>query len=232
MEVRVNRVLIAGADWRSLVARDLFFFLLNNPQGLTKEQIGLVFWQDASPDQLHQRFRNLIYRLRHAVGSDVVVLGPDELYRFNHALDYEYDVETFERELEYAEKIEKDEERLNRLLRATRLYQGNFLPEIDAEWALVERERLKRRCLDGMLNAANLALDLKRPEQALQSSQAALNIDPSLEEAYRLAMRGYEAEGNRAGVIRQYQACIQSMQEEFGAGPSPQTVHLFEQLTR
>ncbi len=124
MEVRVNRDLIAGADWRSLVARDLFFFLLNNPQGLTKEQIGLVFWQDASPDQLHQRFRNLIYRLRHAVGSDVVVLGLDELYRFNHALDYEYDVETFERELEYAEKIEKDDERLNRLIRATRLYQG------------------------------------------------------------------------------------------------------------
>jgi LuxR family maltose regulon positive regulatory protein len=232
MEVRVNRSLITSADWRTLVARDLFFFLLNHPQGLTKEQIGLVFWPDASPDQLHQRFRNLIYRLRHAVGSDVVVLGPDELYRFNHALDYEYDVETFERELDQAEKIDKNESRLHHLLRATRLYQGAFLPEIDAEWALVERERLKRRCLEGMLGAANLALDLNRPEQALQSCQAALNIDPSLEEAYRLAMRGYDAEGNRAGVIRQYQACIQSMQDEFGAGPSPQTVHLFEQLTR
>ena len=232
MEVRVNRKLIAGADWRSLVARDLFFFLLNNPQGLTKEQIGLVFWPDASPDQLHQRFRNLIYRLRHAVGSDVVVLGSDELYRFNQALDYEYDVETFERELNYAEKIEKESDRLRGLLRAARLYQGIFLPEIDAEWALVERERLKQRCLDGLMSAANLALDLNRPEQALQSCQAALNMDPSLEEAYRLAMRGYDAEGNRAGVIRQYQACIQSMQEEFDSGPSPQTVHLFEQLTR
>ena len=232
MEVRVNRNLITGTDWRSLVARDLFFFLLNNSQGLTKEQIGLVFWPDASPDQLHQRFRNLLYRLRHAVGSDVVVLGPDELYRFNGALDYEYDVETFERELDYAEKIEKDSDRLRGLLRAARLYQGIFLPEIDTEWALVERERLKQRCLDAMMSAANLALDLNRPEQALQSCQAALNIDPSLEEAYRLAMRGYDAEGNRAGVIRQYQACIQSMQEEFGSTPSPQTVHLFEQLTR
>lgn len=232
MEVRVNRNLITGANWRSVVARDLFFFLLNNPQGLTKEQIGLVFWPDASSDQLQQRFRNLIYRLRHAVGSEVVVLGPDELYRFNHALDYEYDVETFEREMDRAEHMEKGEERLRQLLHTTRLYQGPFLPEIDAEWALVEREHLKRRCLEGLLSAAQLGLEINHPEQALQCCQTALQIDPSFEEAHRLAMRGYSAEGNRAGVIRQYQACTQAMQDEFGTGPSPQTVHLFEQLTR
>ena len=232
MEVRVNLDLITSADWRTVVARDLFFFILSHPKGLTKEQIGLVFWPEASPDQLYQRFRNLIYRLRHAVGSDVVVLDPDELYRFNHSLDYEYDLEAFERELDRALKVEKDDERLHQLLQATRLYRGAYLPEIDAEWALVERERLKKRCLDGLIAAAKLALDLNRPEQTLQSCQAALNIDPSLEEAYRLAMRGFDAEGNRAGVIRQYQACIEALRQEFDSGPSPQTVQLFEQLTR
>jgi DNA-binding SARP family transcriptional activator len=134
--------------------------------------------------------------------------------------------------MDRAEQMEKGEDRLRQLLHTARLYQGPFLPEIDAEWALVEREHLKRRCLEGLLSAAQLGLELNRPEQALQSCQAALQIDPSLEEAHRLAMRSYFAEGNRAGVIRQYQSCTQSMQDEFGTGPSPQTVHLFEQLTR
>ncbi len=232
MEVRVNRRLVTGSDWRSLVARDLFFFLLDHPQGVSKEQIGLVFWPDASPDQLQQRFRNLMYRLRHAVGSEVVLLGPGEEYQFNTSLDYEYDVDTYDRELELAEQQGNAELKLGHLTRAIRLYQGPYLIEIDAEWALVERERLKRRCLDALSTAAGLAMELKRPEQALQFCQRALQIDPGIEAVHRLAMRCYAAEGDRAGVIRQYQACRQTMEQDFGADPSPQTVKLFEELTR
>jgi LuxR family transcriptional regulator, maltose regulon positive regulatory protein len=232
MEVRVNRRLVTGSDWRSLVARDLFFFLLDHPQGVSKEQIGLVFWPEASPNQLQQRFRNLMYRLRHAVGSEVVLLGPGEMYQFNTSLDYDYDVETFDRELELAERQEDLELKLRHLTRAIRLYQGPYLIEIDAEWALFERERLKRRCLDALIAAAALALELKRAEQALQFCQRALQIDPGMEEAHRLAMRCYATEGDRAGVIRQYQACRQTMEQDFNTDPSPQTVKLFDELTR
>jgi len=232
MEVRYNHRLVTNSDWRSLVARDLFFFMLDHPQGLSKEQIGLVFWPDASPDQLQQRFRNLIYRLRHAVGSDAVVLSPDETYRFNANLDYEYDVETFERELAMA-KSAAPEARLQHLLCAVRLVQGPYLPDLGAEWALVARQRLLRLHLDALTDAANLALvELNRAEQALQLCQQALEVDPSMEEIHRLAMRCFAAEGDRAGLIRQYNTCCQALQEEFAALPSPQTTRLFEELSR
>ena len=151
MEVRLNRHLVSTSDWRWIVARDLFFFLLAHPKGLTKEQIGVVFWPDASPDELQQRFRNLIYRLRRAVGSEVVLLGPNEHYHFNDGLDYEYDVETFEREIKLAEKAGDQAYSLRHLLKATHLVQGPYLPEIDDEWVMVERVRLQRRYLDALI---------------------------------------------------------------------------------
>ena len=172
MEVRINSRLVTGSDWRSLVARDLFFFLLDHPQGLSKEQIGLELWPDASPDQLQQRFRNLIYRLRHAVGSEVIVLGPGEIYQFNTGLDYEYDVETFERELELALRKENPETRLDHLIKAIHLYQGAYLPEIDAEWALVERERLKQRCLDGLHQRGQPGVGAETPRAGAPIQQA------------------------------------------------------------
>jgi DNA-binding SARP family transcriptional activator len=231
-EVRYNHRPVTHSDWRSLAARDLFFFLLEHPQGLTKEQIGLVFWPDASPDVLQQRFRNLIYRLRHAVGSDAVVLGSDETYRFNTNLDYEYDVETFERELTLAKQAGASEVRLQHLLLAVRQVQGPYLPDSGAEWALVARQRLQRLVLDALIDAANLGLELNRPEQALQLCQQALNMDPGTEEIHRLAMRCYAAEGDRVGLVRQYKTCIQILQEEYAVDPSPQTSRLFEDLRR
>lgn len=232
VEVLVNRAPVSGADWRTPAARELLFLLLSRPQGLSKEQIGLIFWPDASPMQLWQRFRTLVYRLRRAVGREVVLFGPDEIYAFNTGLDYEYDVEAFERKLDLAQQDNDPVLKLRHLQQATRLYQGPYLPEIDTEWVLSERERLRQRCLDALIQAATLALNLKHPEQTLQICRHAFAVDPGSEESHRLAMRSYAASGDRAALIRQYQLCRQALQDEYGAELSPQTKKLYQELTR
>jgi ATP/maltotriose-dependent transcriptional regulator MalT/DNA-binding SARP family transcriptional activator len=232
VEVLVNHAPVSSADWRTPAARELLFLLLARPQGLSKEQIGLIFWPDASPIQLWQRFRTLVYRLRRAVGREVVLFGPDEIYAFNTGLDYEYDVEAFERKLDLIQRDHDPALKLRHLQQATRLYQGPYLPEMDTEWVLSERERLRLRCLDALVQAATLALDLKRPEQTLQICRQAFTVDPGSEESHRLAMRSYAANGDRAGLIRQYQLCRQALQDEYGAELSPQTKRLYEELTR
>jgi DNA-binding SARP family transcriptional activator len=65
---------------------------------------------------------------------------------------------------------------------------------------------------------------------ALEYCQSALDEEPSLEEAHRLAMRIHGARGNRAGVIRQYEQCKLILKKEINASPSPETVSLYEVL--
>ena len=88
--VRINNCYICTKDWQTQSARDLFFLFLSHPEGLTKEQVGLYFWPDDSPEDLHLRFKNALYRLRHAVGKQTIILQ-DEYYHFNWSMDYEYD---------------------------------------------------------------------------------------------------------------------------------------------
>ena len=67
-QVRVNGKLVAQSHWQTASVRDLFFFFLLSPRPLTKEEIGAAFWPDIDSDQLKLRFKNNLYRLRHALG--------------------------------------------------------------------------------------------------------------------------------------------------------------------
>ena len=62
---------ISLPEWQTRETRDLFFFLFFNP-ALTKEQIAMVFWPEITPARLKMRFKTTIYRLRHAVGQEVI----------------------------------------------------------------------------------------------------------------------------------------------------------------
>ena len=91
-EVSVNGRAIQMSDWRTQSVRDLFLYFLNRQEPVTKEQVGAVLWPETPNAQmLKARFKNEIYRLRRAVGRDAIIFD-DEYYRFNHQMDYEYDV--------------------------------------------------------------------------------------------------------------------------------------------
>ena len=88
---------VSVPEWRvQKTVRELFFLLLANPDGLSKDEIGLTLWPDSSIQQLRVQFKNAMYRLRRALGKGVVEFNQKEdSYRFNWSMDYEYDVETF-----------------------------------------------------------------------------------------------------------------------------------------
>jgi two-component SAPR family response regulator len=73
---------------------------------MTKEEVGVILWPDSSMEELKRRFKNAIYRMRRAIGSNAVVFN-DNYYRFNNALDFDYDVLSFEQYIAQAEN-EKD----------------------------------------------------------------------------------------------------------------------------
>ena len=231
-EVRLDGKLITIGDWQTRTARDLFFLLLARSEGLTKEGIGLEIWPDAGPSQLKTRFKNAIYRVRRALGQEVIQFGDDHLYSFNWAMDYRYDVQAFETTLDQAAAETRPEKRLALYQSAISLYGGDYLPDVDQEWVAPIREHLRQRNVNAILSLAQQHLELNEFRNALHWVQQLVEQDPCHEEAHRVAMRAYAGLGNRSGVARQFQICREALWEQIQVPPSPQTLSLYQRLVQ
>ena len=231
MQVQVNKQIVSSSEWQTQAARDLFFMLLAKPEGMTKEEISLVFWPDASPEEVKFRFKNTIYRLRRAVGKNAILLEQD-IYRFNSSLDYEYDVELFLKENVLANQVQDPMQKLTHFREAIKHYRGNYLSEIEETWALAPREYLRQNYLNIILQVSEIYLDLSNYDLAQEYCQRLIHEDNLLEDAYRLALRIYAAMGNRAGLVRQYQRCVEVFEREINSPPSTQTQELYQDLLK
>jgi LuxR family transcriptional regulator, maltose regulon positive regulatory protein len=229
VQVRLNGHLINNTQWRQITAREILYLLLAHPNGLTKEQIGLNFWPESSENELKLRFKNAIYRLRHAVGKQVISFS-DELYRFNNALDYDYDVETFQNEIDLAQKSRDPEKKIVHYKAAVKVYKGPYLPGIDQDWVSAKRQRYEQAFIDSQIRLANLYLDKKQFDPAIKCCETVLEIDRCFEEAHRLTIQIYAAMKNWSAAMRQYEKCRQTLQEEIGTTPSDETQALFKKL--
>ncbi len=231
MQVRQGNRLITSKDWKTHTVRDLFFYLLSHPEGLTKEEIGAAFWPDADRDTVKLRFKNSVYRLRRAAGKDCVAFD-DEIYRFNRAIDYDYDVDTFTFELENAKKAQGVEEEIEHYRAAVASYHGSLLPKLDQEWVIIAREKFHNAFMTAALTLINLYMKSGRYSLAAALAIRALEEDNYNESVYRSAMMAYSAMDDRPAVARQFERCKLVLKKELDIEPSPQTVKLYNSLMR
>lgn len=229
VQVMIGERCVTGAEWEARVARDLVFCLLAHPGGLTRDEIGVIFWPEHTPAQLGLQSKKTIYRLRRALGQDAVSLIQDR-YQFNRALDYEYDVEAFESHLAQARAAASTCEGAASYQAAIDRYKGPYLPDVDGTWAHAERERLWQAFVEAVLTLAEYRFEAGELESALELVQRVLAQDGCLEQAHRLALRIHAAMGNRAEMSRQLARCRQALLEEADAPLSPQTEILYERL--
>ena len=231
MQVLVNNHIVSSSKWQTQAARDLLFMLMAHPEGMTREEISLIFWPDATIQDAKFRFKNTIYRLRRALGKESVILDQN-VYRFNNKLDYEYDVENFLRENAQGNQVQDPIEKLSHFREAIKFYKGNFLSEIDYNWVLSPREYLRQIYLNILLQVSMIYFDQSNYDLSLEYCLRAINEDNLFEDAYRQAMRNYSAMGNRPAVIHQYQRCVEVLEREINASPSKQTNELYESLLK
>jgi ATP/maltotriose-dependent transcriptional regulator MalT/two-component SAPR family response regulator len=229
-EVSINGRVISAPEWRTQSVRDLFFFFLYKQEAVTKEQVGAALWPETRDVQaLKARFKNEIYRLRRAVGRDVIVFE-DEYYRFNREMDYEYDVEAFDSHLTRSFKTAGLTSRMDDLQKAVDLFQGPYLTDVTDDWAVPERERLNRAYADALEELAYRYLNANQLDRCLSVCERALQRDRFHEAIYQIEMRAYAALGDRPAVAREYQACKSAMQD-LGIPPSRETERIFRELT-
>lgn len=228
--VSIDGRLLTNSDWQTQSVRELFFYLLSTPKPLTKEQIGDALWQDVfNTAKVKLRFKNEVYRLRRAVGQDVI-LFKDVYYSFNRNLDYEYDVEAFEAYLARAKSAEDPKGQAAFYQSAVDLVHGSYLNDFYADWVIPDRERLGLMYLNALLTLADLYLKQAQLDASITVSQRAMDYDPGCEPAYQISMQAYGRRGNRVAIKRVYQACREAMKKQFDLPPSKETEQIYRRL--
>ncbi len=226
--VRHNQRVVELSDWQTREARDLFLFLLQSP-ALTKEQIALAFWPDISPARLKVRFKINVYRIRQAIGQDVIVFE-DDRYRFNRAINYTWDREEFDKLFEKLRQSLGPAEKRKLLEQVVALIAGDYLADLDADWVMLDRLKYQETYRYLMLEMAAQYLQDGQAHDCLNTARRVLLSDPLLESAHRLIIQAYASLHDPANMTLQYRRYQQALANELGLEPSLEMSALYEQL--
>jgi DNA-binding SARP family transcriptional activator len=230
---------ITHAAWGREKAIHLFQFFITTRRRapyLHKEQIIDRLWPQLSPEEGDRDFKVALHAVNKTLEPD---RPPRTEPRFiqRHELTYGLnlaevwiDADAFETLLTAGNHALPDhpEAAITFYRQAMALYQGDFLPERRYEdWSSAERERLQVLGLGLMVRLADLLL-ATTPLESIRLAQQVLAIDPVWEDAYRIQIKAYLAQGNRPLALRSYEQCVQVLARELGLEPLPETRQLYE----
>jgi DNA-binding SARP family transcriptional activator len=218
--------------WRSARPRELLLHLLAHPDGCSREQIGLVFWPDASSTQVKNSFHVTLHHLRKALGRADLIAFDRERYRIAWELGVVFDAREFEQRARAAMRSAMGDKEAE-LRSAVALYRGEFLEEEDAgDWHLETRDSLRRLYVDAvlLLGQRNMARDAYK--EAADWFRLAVAADPLNEDAHRRLMLALSRAGDRAEAMRAYGRLAHTLQKDMDAQPDRETAALYERLRR
>ena len=207
--------------------RALIYYLTAHPQPLTRENLLSFFWPDHERADAQPILRTMIYDLRKQLGDSFC--AEDETISL--ASGTVIDVQTFSTTLQSRASDPSS------LANALTLYKGDFLdgfsltdsPQFD-DWSASERDHYRLLAMEGFAGLAHRQETLRDYPAALKSMQRALRFNPFQEDLQRDLMRLFYLNGDRAGVVRQYETLRKLLDEEMGVPPMPETRSLYDVL--
>lgn len=211
----------------SAKTRAALVFLAVNPDAQSRHKLMGLLWGDSTEQRARRNLRHALWDLRRKLPQGAIIAD-----RQTVCLDpafYWLDVREFE--LLLAEFGAGDKHS------AIKLYRGDFLAGFHVnnapafeEWALVERERLKRRAIE-TLHSLLVAVEEKGIWGAgIAYTRQLLQLDPWHEETHRRLMHFLAANGERSAALAQYEICRRILAAELGVEPTAETQALYYQL--
>jgi DNA-binding SARP family transcriptional activator len=222
---------ISVDEWRALKARDLLFFLLIHGES-RREEIGAALWPEATPAQVQDVFHVTLHRLRRALGAPEWVLFRAETYALNRQLPFSFDVEEFQDLLQGAEDLERvaPAEAVERYRRAVALYQGDFLADSTAEWALPFQRNLVHAYEDCLRRLARLYLAREDLPNAVLCFQRLLERDYYHEDIHRELLSAYALQGQPNMAHEHYRKLQRRLRLELDVEPEAATRELHHNI--
>ena len=224
---------LPGDAWPYARPRELLLYLLCHPDGRTREQIGLVFWPDATAAQLRNNFHVTLHHVRKALGRADWITFEGDHYTINWSLGLEFDARVFQTTIGAALRGARAEDGVGRLQAALALYRGDFLEEASAgDWHLEHRDHLRRRYVEGMLALGERLSARGDDAGAADAYRHVVLREPLHEEAYRRLMTCLARSGERTQALRHFERLATLLRTDLEAEPELETRALYDRLRR
>ncbi len=201
----------------------LAYLMLNAGTAHRREMVAGLLWPDSDEENARNNLRHTLWRLRKSIGGHYF-LSDKLTVSFDASQPHYLDAAALEGV--------PPEDSLDGLTENVSVYGGELLPGFYEDWVLLERERLQalyeqkmKRLLDRMVQEGRWAAVLEWAERWIARGRIP-------EPAYQALMRAHHALGDAAGLAAAYRRCRAVLRDDLGVDPSPQTVRLFEQLSR
>jgi DNA-binding SARP family transcriptional activator len=191
-------------------ASELLLFLLCNPKGVTKEQVGAALWPEADPQRLRNNFHVTMHRLRKTFGDCVVV--QNDVYA--PARGIEFDVAEFQRDPQ----------------RALDLYRGDFFENVSSEWVEEMRARLRDQVAGALATVGRAHIAAGEFAKAAEVYQRLWALDELDEQAVRQLMTCYGKLGDADVAARVYRRLAEALRRELQAEPDPATTKIYNRI--
>ncbi len=227
--------------WTTRRARDIFCYIATSKhRRVDKDVLIDTFWGEDELATIEKNFHPTISHIRKALNSrqsfkQNFLVFRDGAYQLNPELSYSIDAEDFENYVIAAEKAKRESDadgfRKN-LEKANALVRGEFMAGVYDDWA-EERRHYYSEQHSRVLNAlAKLSFSEKSWSNALKFSGEILQKDPFREDAHRLIMKIFAAQGKRAQVKEQFETLQELLKKELGVAPAPETRKTFQELLK
>ncbi|MCH8338583.1 MAG: hypothetical protein IH858_07035 [Chloroflexi bacterium] len=226
---------LGGIDSRK-VQELLAYLLVYRDRPHPRESLAELLWEASSTAQSKKYLRQALWQMQQllpkAEAEPLIRIEPDWI-RISPEASYWLDVAEFESAFAEAQGVpghQLGEAVAASLDRAAALYRGDLLAGWYSDWCLYERERLQNMWLAMLDKLMSYCEASGQYEAGLAYGTRVLRDDRARERTHRRLMRLAYLAGDRTGALRQYERCVQTLEEELSVRPSRQTEELHQQI--
>lgn len=225
--------------WVTRRARDILCFLAARPfMRAPKDLLIDTFWGEDDFEVVQKNFHPTVSYIRKALNSRQpfrlnFLVYRDGEYMLTSEFTYRIDVHEFERsidEADVARRAGRQDEQLECLERAVRLYRGEFMAGSYEPWVEAPRAHYLQKYLRSVETLALAAEARGDWVQSLDLADRILREDSFREDVHCVAMRAHAALGNRGAVREQFETLRKALDEELGVEPAPETRRSYKEL--
>ena len=218
----------------------LAYLIYHRNRVVTQEELVDLLWGEdndsANPlgalkTTLH-RVRTTLDTLFPSAGHDLIVRR-NGAYAWTDEIKTEVDILLFEDLYHQASNQSDANARLELLLNALSLYQGNFLSKLSSKtWVIPISAYYHNLYIRIVLETLPLLVADKRFSEAAELCQTALQVSPYDETLYQHLMQALLAQGDQKGAVAAYEKMRETLLSNLGVMPSEESQAIYREAIK